>query len=139
MPTVKSCGAVAFKKNGEIRFLLLHYEAGHWGFVKGKVETGEREEETAKRELIEEAGIDDAVFIPGFRERISYFYNRGGETVYKEVAYLLVQTETGEVKLSCEHTGYEWLSYRETLERLPYKNTRRVLRRAHRFLVNHAK
>ncbi|MFQ6074961.1 MAG: bis(5'-nucleosyl)-tetraphosphatase [Candidatus Bathyarchaeia archaeon] len=136
MPVEKSCGAVVFMENEETRYLLLHYEAGHWGFVKGKVEVGEREEETVRRELMEEAGICDADFVPGFREEISYFYKRRGETVYKEAIYLLVRAKTREVKLSYEHTGHEWLNYQEALERLPYKNTRNVLRKAHRFLEN---
>jgi hypothetical protein len=32
----KSCGAVVYlKKGSETLYLLLHYEAGHWDFVKG--------------------------------------------------------------------------------------------------------
>ena len=37
----KSCGAVVFKRDGEVQYLLLHYEAGHWDYVKGQVEPHE--------------------------------------------------------------------------------------------------
>jgi bis(5'-nucleosidyl)-tetraphosphatase len=42
----KSCGAVIYlKKDSEVFYLLLNYEAGHWDFVKGNVEPNE----TAKK------------------------------------------------------------------------------------------
>ena len=74
----KSCGAVVFKRDGEVEYLLLHYEAGHWDYVKGQVEQDESEKDTVTRELKEETGITDARFIEGFREEISYFYRRRG-------------------------------------------------------------
>jgi 8-oxo-dGTP pyrophosphatase MutT (NUDIX family) len=64
----KSCGAVVYAKNPELKYLLLQYEAGHWDFVKGNVEEGETEKETTLRELREETGIADAQFIEGFKE-----------------------------------------------------------------------
>ena len=49
MLTEKSCGAVIFRMEGKIRkYLLLHYESGHWDFVKGNVEKGEEELEKKK-------------------------------------------------------------------------------------------
>ena len=79
----KSCGAVVFKRNGEVQYLLLHYEAGHWDYVKGQVEPNESEKDTVVRELEEETGITNARFVEDFREEISYFYRREGKTVYK--------------------------------------------------------
>ena len=38
-----SAGIVLFRRENEkIFFLLLHYPSGHWDFVKGKMENGER-------------------------------------------------------------------------------------------------
>ena len=75
MPTEKSCGAVVFKqqKDGSVKYLLLHYEAGHWDFPKGKQEKNEKEEQTAAREIKEETGIEDIEFVDGFREMVKYF------------------------------------------------------------------
>lgn len=134
MPREKSCGAVVFSKNGQVKYLLLHYEAGHWGFVKGEVERDESEEDTVKRELEEETGITDAQFIGDFREEISYFYRRAGQTIYKQVVYFLLQVKSSTVKLSYEHVGYVWLSYEQALEKLRFKNAKNVLRKAHEFL-----
>ncbi|MFQ5759100.1 MAG: bis(5'-nucleosyl)-tetraphosphatase [Candidatus Bathyarchaeia archaeon] len=138
MPQEKSCGAVVFRKNGSVKYLLLHYEAGHWGFVKGQLEKDESEEDTVRRELEEETGITDAQFIGDFREEISYFYRRAGQTIYKQVIYFLVQVRSGIVKLSYEHVGYAWLSYQQALEKLRFKNAKDVLKKAHEFLQNTA-
>ena len=51
----KSCGAVVFRigERGP-EALVIHQNAGHWGFPKGHVEPGEDEEQTALREILEE-------------------------------------------------------------------------------------
>jgi 8-oxo-dGTP pyrophosphatase MutT (NUDIX family) len=130
----KSCGAVVFRKNQEVKYLLLHYEAGHWDYAKGEVEKGESERDTVVRELREETGITDARFIEGFREEISYFYKMVGRTIHKEVVFFLMETGTSDVVLSFEHTGYEWLDYQKAIERLTFENAKNILRKAHTFL-----
>jgi len=127
----KSCGAVIFRVGNGTEYLLLHYEAGHWDFVKGHVEKGESEEETVRRETLEETGLENISFMSDFRERIDYFYRRRGRTVSKEVIFYLISNSGDEqVKISGEHIGYEWLPYREALERLTYKNAKETLRKA---------
>ena len=130
----KSCGAVVFFKNVQVKYLLLQYEAGHWDFVKGNVEPNESEAETVLRELKEETGIVATQLIDGFREQIQYFYRRQGETIQKEVVFYLIQADTERVELSFEHVGYEWLDYQLALERLTFKNAKEVLQKAHAFL-----
>lgn len=135
MLTEKSCGAVVYSKNPEINYLLLQYEAGHWDFVKGNVEKGEKEQETAVRELREETGISNARFLDGFKERISYYYKRQGTTVFKEVVFFLMESGAKEVKLSFEHVDYAWLTYDDAMQKLTFKNAKDVLRKAQDFLA----
>jgi bis(5'-nucleosidyl)-tetraphosphatase len=130
----KSCGAIVFVKTSEVHYLLLHYEAGHWDFVKGNVEPNESERDTVMRELKEETGIVDAQFIDGFRERIEYFYRRQGATIHKEVVFFLVEAHSEKVELSYEHVGYDWLDYQRAVEKLTFKNAKDSLRKAHEFL-----
>jgi bis(5'-nucleosidyl)-tetraphosphatase len=134
MPSEKSCGAVIFKRNGNKKYLLLHYEGGHWDFVKGHVEKNESEIDTARRETEEEAGITDLTFIQGYRHPISYYYRRAGKTVYKQVIFYVVETHTDAVRLSGEHVGFEWLPYDKAYSRLTYKNAKETLRKAQEFL-----
>jgi bis(5'-nucleosidyl)-tetraphosphatase len=130
----KSCGAVVFLKNKEATYLLLHYEAGHWDFVKGNMELNESEKDTVIRELQEETGITDAKFIEDFREKVEYFYRRQGETIHKEVVFFLIETHTEKIELSYEHIGYAWLNYQRALEQLTFKNAKDVLQKAHELL-----
>jgi len=123
-----------FVKNAEVNYLLLHYEAGHWDFVKGNVEPNESERDTVMRELGEETGIVDAQFIEGFREKIEYFYRRQGATIHKEVVFFLIETHTKKVELSYEHVAHDWLDYQRAMEKLTFKNAKDVLQKAHEFL-----
>jgi len=134
MPSEISCGAVIFKRNGNRKYLLLHYEGGHWDFVKGHVEKNETEKETVQRETEEEVGMKELTFIDGYRQPISYYYKRAGKTVYKQVIFYLVESKIEKVKLSREHVGFDWLSYDRAYERLTYKNAKDTLKKAHEFL-----
>jgi 8-oxo-dGTP pyrophosphatase MutT (NUDIX family) len=127
----KSCGAVLFRiENGKRLYLILHYEEGHWDFPKGHVEKGEGEHEAAVRETIEETGIGDMDFVAGFRERIEYNYLRDGKKLKKEAIFFLARTETSDVTLSGEHTGFAWLRHEDAAQRITYENSRRVLEKA---------
>jgi bis(5'-nucleosidyl)-tetraphosphatase len=132
----KSCGAVVYlKKDNNVNYLLLHYEAGHWDFVKGNVEPNESEKSTVLRELQEETGIVDAQFIAGFKERVEYVYRRQGATIHKEVIFYLMETHTEKVELSFEHVGFVWLDYQHAIEKLNFSNAKNVLQKAQEFLV----
>ncbi|MBW2984716.1 NUDIX domain-containing protein [Candidatus Woesearchaeota archaeon] len=135
MPKEVSAGAVVFRRDKGIKYLILHYEAKHWDFPKGNVEAGEEEKATVKREVEEETGIKEINFVEGFEEKISYFYKKEGQTIYKEVVFYLAETKEKEVKLSFEHIGYEWLDYEKALERLTFKNAKQILEKANKFLT----
>ncbi|MBI4146184.1 NUDIX domain-containing protein [Candidatus Woesearchaeota archaeon] len=129
----RSAGIVVFHDN---KYLLLHYEAGHWDFPKGHVEKDESDEQAALREVEEEAGIG-ADIIPGFEEKIGYFYKREGKLIRKEVVFFVGKAKSSTVKLSYEHIGFEWLPFKEAINQLTYKNAKEVLSKADAFLKNH--
>lgn len=134
----KSCGVVLFNKQ---KVLLLRHSkdesadlsVGHWDFPKGHVEKSETEFETAKRELLEETGIADVSLLENFREKISYSFFNGHSTINKEVIFFVGITTVYDVKLSHEHSDYEWLDFTSALERLTYDNARLVLKDAIEF------
>ncbi len=131
----RSAGAVLFNDGAaERRYLLLRYPAGHWDFPKGNVEKGESEGQTALREVREETGLDDVMLIDGFRRKIEYFYRRGGKSVHKEVVFLLAETKRDDVKISSEHREYSWFNYQDALENVTYKNSKRLLLLAQKYL-----
>jgi 8-oxo-dGTP pyrophosphatase MutT (NUDIX family) len=128
---------VAFRDGGEIEYLLLHYPAGHWDFPKGNVEDDEDMLTAAIREVEEETGIKELEVIEGFQETIGYFYRRQEGLVSKEVTYFLALTRIKDVVLTYEHIGYEWLSFKDALERLTYDNSKKILIKAHKHLLEH--
>ena len=136
MPQEKSCGAVVFRKQKDgIKYLLLHYEAGHWDFPKGHMEKNEKEEMTAAREIKEETGIEEIELVDEFREVMAYFYKRGGETIHKEVVFFLAQSATEEVTISKEHIGYAWMSYENANKKLTFNTAKELLKKADEFLT----
>ncbi|MBI2129874.1 NUDIX domain-containing protein [Candidatus Woesearchaeota archaeon] len=139
MPDETSAGAVVFRKDGETKYLLLQYRAGHWDFPKGNIEKGEEEKETAAREIKEETGIAEISFAEGFKERIKYFYRREGRLISKEVVFYLIETKQKEVKISFEHIGYEWLNFADALAKVTFKNSKEILKKANEFLISKTK
>jgi 8-oxo-dGTP pyrophosphatase MutT (NUDIX family) len=130
-----SAGVVLFRKENEkILFLLLHYPSGHWDFVKGKMEEGELEKETAIRETEEETGITDVKFLDGFEEWIQYNFQFEGELVNKKVVFFLGETKTGDVKISHEHLNYTWVDYATAMEKTTFDNAKTVLSKSYDLL-----
>ncbi|MBI2105434.1 NUDIX domain-containing protein [Candidatus Woesearchaeota archaeon] len=132
MPKEISAGMIVYNPKMK-KFLVLEYES-HWGFVKGHIEDNEREEETARRELKEETGIEEFNFASNFKEKIDYFYKKENKTVYKEVIFFLILTKTEDVKLSNEHKSYKWADFKEAHKLVKFKNTREVLKKAEEFI-----
>ena len=134
MKKERSVGAILFRKDEEAKYLLLHYEAGHWDFPKGHIEEKEAELDTLKREVKEETGIEDIEIIPNFREKIEYYYKSKGELMHKEVIFYLAKTETEQVRISFEHIGFIWLPFEKAMEKLTFKNAKETLEKANEFL-----
>ncbi|MCP6718466.1 MAG: bis(5'-nucleosyl)-tetraphosphatase [Patescibacteria group bacterium] len=135
MPTERSAGAIIFRKEkGSIYYLVLHYEVGHWDFVKGKIEDDEEMKQTIIRETEEEAGINDLEFINEFEEKIEYFFKRNNKTIFKIVIFFLAETKIGKVKLSHEHIDFKWLNYEQALNKLTFDNAKNVLKKANELI-----
>jgi bis(5'-nucleosidyl)-tetraphosphatase len=128
-----SAGVILFHNQPRREYLLLDY-GSHWDFPKGHIEEGEDPYTTANRELREETGIRDTHFIPGYLQRVRYFYRRGGDQMRKVVIYFLAETTAQQVTLSHEHSGYVWASYEEAAKRLTFKTARDILNKAQVFL-----
>ena len=143
MPFEKSAGAIIFKRGRPIKYLLLHYPASskstkdYWDLPKGHIEKGEKEIETIEREVREETGLRNIKIVEEFKEWIKYFFRYKEKTIFKIVIFYLAETKTEKVKISPEHIGFKWLSYRQAMERLTFKNARDILEKANNFLIKH--
>lgn len=135
----KSAGAVVYRRFGQkIKYLLLHYESGHWDFPRGHIERGEKERQTAKREISEETGIVKLEFVPGFRVSTKWFFKKKiGKrffSVHKTAVLFLAETKARRVKISHEHIGHKWLVYEKAVKQATFDNTKNLLEKANKFL-----
>ena len=86
----KSCGAVVYKiENGVLYFLTEHMVQGHLSIPKGHVEGNETEEETARREILEESGLQVTdlrlrgiitFILPDWGNELTFLYTARTET-----------------------------------------------------------
>ena len=116
----------------------MHYVAGHWDFPKGNIEAGEKEKQTAIREIREETGITDVEFFDGFRMKIEYKYKHGKKLVRKEVVFYLARTSTRQVILSHEHIGFAWQKFDDAIQQLTFRNAMNLLSAAKEYLQQHS-
>ena len=132
----RSAGVILFNKTDGIQFLILKYPSGHWDFVKGKMEKGEKEEETVKRELFEETGINSLQIHQGFNEKVEYNYYKKNSKVHKIVSYYLAETDQKEIKLSFEHLDYKWSDYEDLMKLITFENSREILNKGNKLIKN---
>ena len=131
----KSVGCVTFYlKEDQRYYLLLRYISDHWGLVKGHVETNETEKQTLIREIYEETKLEEFEIIPNFKESSTYTYLRNNQRFDKLVSYYLVKSNNFNIIISDEHKEYIWLKYEEAIDRVTYKNTKVILKKAEMLL-----
>ena len=148
MRTEHSAGAIIFRetKNGREYLLLQHPNIlsinsrnknpikGHWAFPKGHVEKGEKTEDTIKREVQEETGIEKIEFIAGFSAKTKYLIGPMNNKRIKYVIMFLARTQQGTIKLSDEHQAYAWLPYDKALAKATHRDSKNMLKKADAFL-----
>jgi len=108
----------------------------YWGFAKGWIEEGESEEQTAKREISEEAGLN-VTFLPGFRQEQKWLFKFNNEWINKYAVFFLAKIskeEAGKVKISDEHEDFAWLEYSEAVKTCRVKANKMMLASALEFI-----
>jgi 8-oxo-dGTP pyrophosphatase MutT (NUDIX family) len=118
---VPAAGFLLYRDTPEGRrwLLLRNSKRGDWGFPKGHADADEDLLDTARRECIEETGID-RVTVTGAREHISYPTERG----LKTVTYFPAVTDQEQVTVSKEHSKAVWLDTGQAADRLDHPNLR---------------
>lgn len=130
----KSCGGIVYRKfhgNKEI-LLIKHIKSGYWSFPKGHVENSETEEETAKREIKEETGID--VYIDsGFRETVTYSPRKDAK---KEVVYFVARAKNYDYTPQLEEISeIRWVGIGQAHNLLVYDNDKLIVNKAKSFIA----
>ena len=131
----KSCGAVVFtREGGEIRYLLIKSLSGIYGFPKGHMETGESEEQTAYREVLEETGISVSL-LSDFRAEEEYPLPQKEDTI-KQVVYFLGEYYAQEIQYQrSELTDALLVDYESAMRLFQFDSSRKILTEADKFLA----
>ena len=121
---VRAAGGVIFRGElAEPEIVIVHRPRyDDWTFPKGKVESGETDEQTAHREVLEETGFDCELGdeLPS----ISY---RDHKDRSKIVRYWVMNVQRGMFEANDEVDVLEWVSPVEAGERLTYDHDVDVL------------
>lgn len=131
-----SAGGVVYRLvDGSPLFLLIRDSYANWGFPKGHLETGERAEDAALREVREETGLAE-LELRGTIDTIDWYFRFRGRLIHKSCHFFLM--ETTQVETAPQHsegiTACQWSGYDEAREAISYANAREVLRHAHQLI-----
>jgi 8-oxo-dGTP pyrophosphatase MutT (NUDIX family) len=121
---------------GGALFLLIKDSYQNWGFPKGHLESGERAEDAALREVREETGIDD-LSMRGRIETIDWYFRFRGQLIHKVCHFYLM--ETSQAMTNPQHaegiTACRWVSFEDARAAISYANARKVLGRANEMIA----
>jgi len=133
--TEQSCGAVVFTRDrGKLQYLIIRSLRGAFGFPKGHMEAGEREEETALREIAEETGLS-VTLLEGFRAEDCYIFSLSGKQISKRVVYFLAEfSHQVPTPQESELSGVFLMDPEEAMDVLSFEGSRRILTEAREFL-----
>jgi 8-oxo-dGTP pyrophosphatase MutT (NUDIX family) len=131
---VRAAGGIVLRRapKGAWQVLLVHRPRyDDWSLPKGKADHGERDEETALREVEEETGLRCTLGAPAGRTR--YRDSKGRDKV---VHYWLMAPESdqaaadGTFVANDEVDEVRWCSVGEATEQLTYAHDRKLLAKA---------
>lgn len=133
MKTEFSAGGVVYRKlNDKVEFLVVQHSGHHrWVLPKGWIDPGETKEQTAIREVKEEAGVEGE--IDEYLGQTSIFYtNRQKEKVHKTSHFFLMKYKSGDPQKDhdWEIENTVWLDPDEAVEKLDYSGEKEILQKA---------
>ncbi len=127
MKRIFSAGGIVVR-DGKV-LVTQHSKHKGWDFPKGHIETGESKEQAAVREVEEETGVKAQII-----EKVGqteYFYYEDKQKVLKTVVFFLMKfLEQGEATTAFEVSGMEWLDPDEVEEKLTFKDTKELWKKA---------
>jgi 8-oxo-dGTP pyrophosphatase MutT (NUDIX family) len=133
---VDAAGGVVVVGGDRPRVLLLlkgGEKRGRWVLPKGKRRPSEARRGAARREVIEETGLEK-VTVKRFLLRESYFDRERGKTIYKEVSYFLMRCPKAKAKIKPNgregFTRGSWMSFDAAISVTSAVRAHRPIRKA---------
>lgn len=124
-----SAGVVPWDR-GRGFLLIRRRDEGIWAFPKGTVEKGERLEETALRELCEEAGLRGKILADLGAVFYRFYDAKADVNCRKSVHYFLAKTPARPPRLEAMFEDSRWCLYPQAARLLHYENDLKMLMKA---------
>lgn len=126
-----TAGGIIFrhaKESGGIEILLIQDAKDRWTIPKGHIEEGETAQQTARREIGEEAGLDN-VDILGWLGKIHFRYRRIDKLVLMTTQIYLVRArgDTNAIQKEEWMNGIKWFPFHEALEVIEYEDIGKLM------------
>jgi len=140
MPKTKrefSAGGVVFKKvKDDFKIVLIaKSNSTIWCLPKGKIEAKETREETARREIKEETGLEGKPLEKIGSIKYWFFLKEDRVKVFKTVFFFLFEYLKGSLN-SCDHEvdHLRWFSIDKALQIMTYPSERAIVKKAKQIL-----
>ena len=124
-----TAGGVVFRRGNEgIEILLIQDAKDRWTIPKGHIEEGETAQQTAKREIGEEAGLKD-LDVLGWLGKIHFRYRRIDKLVLMTTQIYLVRAkgDTNAIQKEEWMNGIKWFSFNDALDAIEYEDIGKLM------------
>ena len=125
-----TAGGIVFRrnKNSEVEILLIQDHKDRWTIPKGHIEEGETAQQTAQREIGEEAGLKETEVI-GWLGKIHFRYRRIDKLVLMTTQIYLVKAlgDTDDIQKEEWMNGIKWFSFHDALEEIEYEDIGKLM------------
>ena len=124
-----TAGGIVFR-HGEkgVEILLIQDAKDRWTIPKGHIEEGETAQQTARREIGEEAGLHQ-VDILGWLGKIHFRYRRIDKLVLMTTQIYLVRAkgDTNAIQKEEWMNGIKWFSFQDALDAIEYEDIGKLM------------
>lgn len=125
-----TAGGIVFRRNKEngVEILLIQDAKDRWTIPKGHIEEGETAQQTAKREIGEEAGLKE-VDVLGWLGKIHFRYRRIDKLVLMTTQIYLVRAkgDTNAIQKEEWMNGIKWFSFHDALDAIEYEDIGKLM------------
>jgi len=125
-----TAGGIVFRRGSEggVEILLIQDAKDRWTIPKGHIEEGETAQQTAKREIGEEAGLKE-VDILGWLGKIHFRYRRIDKLVLMTTQIYLVRAkgDTNDIQKEEWMNGIKWFTFHDALDAIEYEDIGKLM------------
>ena len=123
-------GGIVWRRgdDGNIEILLIQDAKDRWTIPKGHIEEGETAQQTARREIGEEAGLKEVDML-GWLGKIHFRYRRIDKLVLMTTQIYLVRAKGDTNKIQKEEwmNGIQWFTFQDALDAIEYEDIGKLM------------